>query len=280
MLSSKAVFHSTTGFKSQGGAQRLNLPEIHLFRGRSLFRNKWLKIKKPAPGKVPAILKIIGQLIAIAIGLSVVMVICMRWVPPPISAFMLKRHIDNLFAWKSRVDIRYDWVSLASVSPQVPLAVIAAEDQKFPQHFGFDFKSISKAVEYNKKGKRLRGASTITQQTAKNLFLWSGQSYLRKGLEAYFTVLLEIFWPKERILEVYINIAEFGNGIYGVSAAAEKFFGKHPSRLTRRDAAYLAAVLPNPRQMNVRKPSSYVKERKRWIEGQMEHLGAAYLKLL
>ncbi len=251
-----------------------------LFRSRSLFRNKGWRIENTPKGKPSTFLKIIGQTIAIAMGLSVVMVICLRWVPPPTSAFMIIRHIDNLFAGENNIDIRYDWVRLSSVSSQVPLAVIAAEDQKFPHHFGFDLKSISKAMEYNKKGRRLRGASTITQQTAKNLFLWSGRSYLRKGLEAYFTVLLEIFWSKERILEVYINIAEFGNGIYGVSAAAENFFEKRPSRLSRRDAAWLAAVLPNPRQMNVRKPSFHVKERKRWIEGQMEQLGIAYLSLL
>jgi monofunctional glycosyltransferase len=253
----------------------------NLFHHCTIFQNRqWNRNKNPKV-KLSTYLRVPGQLFFIAFGFSVAMVICLRWVPPPTSAFMLERHIDNLFAGsKNRIDIRYAWIRIEAVSPQVPLALIAAEDQKFSHHFGFDFESISKAMEHNKSGKRVRGASTITQQTAKNLFLWSGKSYLRKALEAYFTVLLEIFWPKERILEVYVNIAEFGDGVYGVSAAAEKFFGKHPSRLTRREAAYLAAVLPNPKLMNVRRPSSYVTERKRWIEGQMELLGAAYLNFL
>src|SRR3990170_3240644 len=153
------------------------------------------------------------------------------------------------------------------------LAVIAAEDQNFPFHFGFDFEQIEKAIEQSNRGRRLRGASTITQQVAKNLFLWEGRSFIRKGLEAYFYVLLELFWPKRRILEVYLNIAEFGDGTHGVYAAAKTFFGKHPSELTPSEAALLAAVLPHPKHLHANTPSPYVEERARWIEEQMEQLG-------
>jgi monofunctional biosynthetic peptidoglycan transglycosylase len=158
------------------------------------------------------------------------------------------------------------------------LAVVAAEDQKFPQHWGFDFESIVDAVEEQGVRGRLRGASTITQQVARNLFLWQGRSYLRKALEAYFTVLLELCWPKRRILEVYLNIAEFGEGRYGVGAAARAFFGKPPNELQTSEASLLAAVLPNPVRFRVRDPSAYVRHRAAWIESQMAKLGGpAYL---
>jgi monofunctional biosynthetic peptidoglycan transglycosylase len=161
------------------------------------------------------------------------------------------------------------------------LAVVAAEDQKFPHHWGFDFESIADAVQEKGARGRPRGASTISQQVARNLFLWPGRSYLRKGLEAYFTVLLELLWPKRRILEVYLNVAEFGDGIYGIAAAAQAFFGKRPADLGRAEAALLAAVLPNPRRLHARNPSAYVRERALWIEEQMIHLGGpAYLQSL
>ena len=153
------------------------------------------------------------------------------------------------------------------------LAVIAAEDQKFPDHHGFDVESISTQLEKKAAGKRARGASTISQQVAKNLFLWSGRSYVRKGFEAYFTVLIECFWPKRRILEVYLNIAEFGDGIYGVSAAADTFFGKRAAKLTQGDAARLAAVLPNPKRLHVENPTPHQVTKRRWIEQQMRQLG-------
>ena len=158
------------------------------------------------------------------------------------------------------------------------LAVVAAEDQKFPGHFGFDFGAIADALEEGEKGRRLRGASTISQQVAKNLFLWEGRSFLRKGLEAYFTVLMEAMWTKRRILEIYLNIAEFGDGIYGIKAAAKKVFGKPPSEITMREAAILAAVLPNPIRLKAAAPSAYVKGRARKIEKQMRNLGSSYLK--
>lgn len=154
------------------------------------------------------------------------------------------------------------------------LAVIASEDQKFPEHEGFDFESINQALEDRERGRRVRGASTISQQVAKNMFLWPRQSWFRKGLEAYFTLLIEVLWPKQRILEVYLNIAEFGKGIYGVGAASQVFFGKPAAQLNSYDAALLAAVLPSPRRMRVNAPSPYVRSRQEWIVAQMQRMGS------
>jgi monofunctional biosynthetic peptidoglycan transglycosylase len=171
------------------------------------------------------------------------------------------------------VFVSYQWTDWDDISPNMGLAVIAAEDQKFPFHHGFDLESISDALEANKRGRRLRGASTISQQVAKNLFLWKGRSFIRKGLEAYFALLLESLWPKERILEVYVNIAEFGDGVYGVTEASRVFFGKEPSKLTKSNAALLASVLPNPKRFRVKRPSGYVYHRRSWIRRQMIQLG-------
>ena len=238
-------------------------------------------MKKTLQSKTSKLLVIIGRAMLATVVFSLALVLCLRWVPPPTSAFMLERKFEKLFLAEKKTTIIYRWIDWKLISPHLPVAVIAAEDQKFPYHWGFDFESILKAVEKNKKRGRLRGASTITQQVAKNLFLWPGRSYLRKGLEAYFTVLLELLWSKHRILEVYVNIAEFGNDTYGVYAAAKTFWGKSPSRLTREDAALLAAVLPNPRKLSVKNPSPYVIERGRWIEEQMEQLGGiGYLRNL
>ncbi|MDF1593421.1 MAG: monofunctional biosynthetic peptidoglycan transglycosylase [Desulfobacterales bacterium] len=229
--------------------------------------------------KTTKLLVFMGRLILTAVILSVLMVLCFRWVSPPTSAFMLKRHFKNFLHNKPSAALKYRWIDLDKMSPYVPLAVIASEDQKFPHHWGFDIAAISDAVGNNLKGGRLRGASTITQQVAKNMFLWSGRSFVRKGLEAYFTVLLELLWSKNRILEVYLNIAEFGDGIYGVRAAAETFYLKPPSRLTRWESAILAAVLPSPRKLKVSDPSPYVIERAGWIEEQMAQLGGiGYLR--
>ncbi len=214
------------------------------------------------------------------IVLTVMPVLCLRWIPPPTSAFMMEKRIASFLRGKPRPVIRYRWIGWKSISPQMRLAVVAAEDQKFPHHWGFDFESIADAVQHEGPRGRLRGASTITQQVARNLFLWPGRSYVRKGLEAYFTVLLELLWPKRRILEVYLNIAEFGDGAYGVYAATQPFFGKRPSELQAQDAALLAAVLPNPARLHVRNPSAYVRERAAWIEEQMTQLGPAYLQSL
>ena len=181
------------------------------------------------------------------------------------------------FAYRNR----YQWVALEKISPQAALAVIASEDQRFPFHAGFDFESIREAVRHNARGGKIRGASTLTQQVAKNLFLWKGRGWVRKGLEAGITGLIELLWPKERILEVYLNIAEFGRGTYGVQAAAQRFYGKDAARLTRREAATLAAVLPAPTQWRVDSPSPRVQRRRDAIMKQMRLLGgASFLRLL
>lgn len=177
--------------------------------------------------------------------------------------------------------IRYRWIPWEAIAPEMRLAAVAAEDQKFPRHWGFDLEAIEAATEQNEERRRPRGASTLTQQVAKNPFLWSSPSYLRKGLEVYFTVLLELLWPKRRILEMYLNVAEFGEATYGVGAAAEAFFGTSPLRLTPHEAALLAAVLPNPRRFRAGNPSPHLLERARWIEAQMQQLGGpTYLRSL
>jgi monofunctional biosynthetic peptidoglycan transglycosylase len=168
---------------------------------------------------------------------------------------------------------RHSWADLKRISPNLPLAVVASEDQKFPEHWGFDVEAIEKAYALNQHSHKVRGASTISQQVAKNLFLWSGRSYFRKGLEAYFTVLIEVCWPKRRILEIYLNIAEFGYGTYGAEAAAQRFFHKSAARLSRSDAAVLAAVLPSPEHYSAAAPSRFVQQRRDWILRQMQALG-------
>ncbi len=216
--------------------------------------------------------------IVAAVAGLVLLVLLLRWVDPPVSAFMLEARWNALVAGDRSYRQRYEWVDLESISPQAAMAVIASEDQQFPFHAGFDFKSIREAVRHNAHSRRTRGASTISQQVAKNLFLWSGRSFLRKGLEAAITVLIEWLWPKERILEVYLNVAEFGRGTYGVEAAAQRYFHKPARRLGRADAALLAAVLPNPVRFRVEAPSAYVRSRQAWIMGQMAGLGGtAYL---
>ncbi len=195
-------------------------------------------------------------------------VLALRWVDPPITAFMLP-------SWWSGID--YQWVAREQMSPYAALAVIAAEDQRFAYHHGFDFKAIRQAMADNATGERLRGASTISQQTAKNLFLWRGRSLMRKGLEAWFTFWLEFLLPKARILELYLNIAQFGPDIYGVEAASRHYYGTSARRLTQPEAALLAAVLPNPIRMHVERPSAYVRVRQHWITRQMNQLGLSYV---
>ena len=197
----------------------------------------------------------------------------LRWVDPLTSAFMLEHRLAE------RAPVRYQWRPLTQIAPAAALAVIASEDQQFPMHHGFDVTSIQKAIDAHDEGRRLRGASTISQQTAKNLFLWSGRSFLRKGLEAWLTLCLETLLPKRRIMEIYLNVIELGDGIYGVEAAANRYFHKPASKLTPPEAALLAAVLPNPLRLHVLSPSRYVHERQDFILGQMRSLGGvAYLK--
>jgi len=199
------------------------------------------------------------------IGLSWLMVLPFRWIDPPTTAFMLQDDSD-------RKPVLFEWSAWQEMGDAPPIAVVAAEDQKFATHFGFDVKSIRESVADFNSGESLRGASTITQQVAKNLYLWPGRSFWRKGIEAHFAVLIEVTWSKKRILEIYLNIAEFGPGIYGVGAASEVYFGKIPIELSDEEAALLAAVLPNPKQLLVDQPSPYVRKRQEWIIEQIQRL--------
>lgn len=217
--------------------------------------------------------------IAVAIVSSVLAVVVLRYVNPPLTAFIAGSYVDAWQRGESGYRASFHWTPYAAISRHAKLAVIASEDQKFAYHPGFDFDSIDKAVKARERGKRLRGASTISQQVAKNLFLWSGPSFVRKGLEAYLTLLIETFWSKQRILEVYLNVAEFGHGIYGVGPAAERFFHKPATSLTRGEAALLAAVLPAPSRLHADQPSPYLLRRQAWIIEQMNRLGGeAYIR--
>jgi monofunctional glycosyltransferase len=211
--------------------------------------------------------------------LTILPVLLLRWIPPLTSAYMLEARLGALRAGERGYSTRYQWVSLEQISPHAAIAVIASEDQTFPFNYGFDFPSIRSAVRAAERGRRLRGASTISQQVARNLFLWPGRSFVRKGIEAYFTVLLEALWPKERILEVYLNIAQFGRGTYGVEAAARRFYHEPAAHLSASQAALLAAVLPDPVHWHVDRPSRFVAWKQQWILEQMRNLGgAAYLR--
>ncbi|MEG0101425.1 MAG: monofunctional biosynthetic peptidoglycan transglycosylase [Citrobacter sp.] len=194
--------------------------------------------------------------------------------PVPFSAVMAERQISAWLHGDFGYVAHSDWVSMDEISPWMGLAVIAAEDQKFPQHWGFDVTAIEKALAHNERNEsRIRGASTLSQQTAKNLFLWDGRSWVRKGLEAGLTLGMETVWSKKRILTVYLNIAEFGDGVFGVEAAAQRYFHKPASRLSQSEAALLAAVLPNPLRFKANAPSGYVRNRQVWIIRQMRQLG-------
>jgi len=215
------------------------------------------------------------------VGLTIAAVLLLRWVPPPTSAFMLEARARLWLAGDFHTPVEQQWVDLSRISPYAQLAVISSEDQQFPFHHGFDFDSLHDALQEDLDGDRFRGGSTISQQTAKNLFLWGGRSYVRKGIEAWFTALMELLWPKQRILEVYLNVAQFGPDTYGVEAAARRFFHKNALSLTRSEAAVLAAVLPNPYVLHAGRPSAYVASRREWILRQMRALGdLSYLRNL
>jgi len=205
-------------------------------------------------------------------GISIGLVILYRFVPVPITPLMVIRLFEQGFDEKREMRLYKDWVSIEEISKNMPQAVVAAEDQKFLDHKGFDFDAMQKAWEGNKKGKRIKGASTITQQTVKNVFLWPDRSYIRKGLEAYFTVLVELIWSKERIIEVYLNVIEMGDGIYGIEAASQYYYKIPASKLNRSQAALIAAVLPNPIRWSPAKPTAYIKGRQSWIMKQMNNL--------
>lgn len=225
--------------------------------------------------------KTILRIILGFIIVSIFIVLLLKWLNPITSSIMIQRKIEAVVTFKERQMIAYQWFSYDDISKQMALAVVAAEDQNFPKHFGFDFEQIEKAIEQHNRGRKLRGASTITQQVAKNLFLWEGRSFIRKGFEAYFTVLIELLWSKERILEVYLNIIETGDMIFGVGAASQIYFKRLPSKLSRSQAALIASTIPNPNRFSVKRPSAYVLRRQSWILGQMSSLGGVeYIKNL
>ncbi|CAI1774507.1 Penicillin-binding protein 4 precursor [Serratia proteamaculans] len=227
--------------------------------GKSIFSRPWFWLKR--------------GLITL-VGVWLLGIVTFAFLPVPFSAVMVERQLG---AWLSG-DFGYvahsDWVSMDDISPQMALAVMAAEDQKFPEHWGFDVAAIEKALSHNeRRPTRIRGASTLSQQTAKNMFLWDGRSWLRKGLEAGLTSGIELVWTKRRILTVYLNIVEFGDGVFGVEEASQRFFNKPAKRLTASEAALLAAVLPNPHRFKANAPSGYVVQRQQWIMRQMRQLG-------
>jgi monofunctional biosynthetic peptidoglycan transglycosylase len=218
---------------------------------KSLLISWWRKLKK---------------ILLVLIIFQLVYIVVLKWINPPIT-------FTQLSDWVSGYGLKRDYVDFEDMSPSIRLAVMASEDQLFPDHNGFDIASIKKALSNNKKkNKRIRGASTISQQVAKNVFLWQGRSWFRKGLEVYFTFMIELFWSKQRILEMYLNVAEMGKGIYGVEAAAQSYFRKSAKKLTRTEAAMIAACLPNPKKYTVRPPSRYINRRYPWILTQMNNL--------
>ena len=227
-------------------------------------------------------LKTIGKFfLKITIGcllFSLLVVSLFKWVDPPITSFMIRDKLEALRK-KEKITLRCEWADLKNISPSMQIAVIAAEDQNFSDHHGFDFEAIEKAIKHNQRSRRIRGASTISQQVAKNLFLWPGRSFMRKGLEAYFTTVIELLWSKKRILEVYLNTVELGKHIFGVEAASKLYFNTSAKRLTPEQAALLAAILPNPHRFSARNPSPYIMSRKYWVLRQMQLLGGSeYLK--
>jgi monofunctional biosynthetic peptidoglycan transglycosylase len=227
-------------------------------------------VKKKGRGR--RILKGLAWVAGGFVGLTALLVLLLRFVPVPISSLMVERRVASWSSSKPYTP-HHHWVSLDEISPNMGVAVIAAEDQNFPEHFGFDWQAIEKAYTHNEHSRRKRGASTVSQQTAKNLFLWESRSWVRKGFEVWFTLLLETEWSKRRILEVYLNIVEFGDGVYGVEAASRTYFGKPARQLSPSEAALLAAVLPSPHKYRVNAPSEYVRGRQAWILNQMRQLG-------
>ena len=228
---------------------------------------------KRRPGRARRWSRRLAWLAVALLAFTVLQVAVLRFVDPPFSAFMAARQFEAWGDGEWDFRVAHDWRDLDAISPHVPVAVIAAEDQRFAEHHGFDFEAIEQARERHARGGKLRGASTISQQVAKNLFLWSGRSWLRKGVEAWYTVLVEALWPKARIVEVYVNVAEFGDGVYGAQAAARTWFGKDAANLSPAEAARLAAVLPSPRRYSVPRPGPYVRGRAAAIQRQMRQIG-------
>lgn len=237
------------------------------------------------PQKRKSLLKRVAKLIAAAliafVYLSFLSVLLLKWFHPPTTAFMLQRQFEIYWNEDKDLKINYEWADWEEISPYVKVAAITSEDQRFAEHWGLDLDAIEKAIDEHQRGESLRGASTITQQTAKNLFLWPGQSFLRKGIEAYLSLLMEGLLSKKRILEIYLNIAEFGNGVYGVKAASEIYFNARPANLNMIQSALMVTALPSPRRYNLADPSPYMIDRRNWILQYMFYLGNTdYLKKL
>jgi len=223
---------------------------------------------------------LIGLLLVILLA-SVLVTLPFRWIPPPTSSFILQAGSTGLGAQPPCTRVSRDWVAWSEIAPWIPLAVVAAEDQLFPTHWGFDLNAIAGVLREVQGGGRIRGASSITQQLTKNLYLWPGQSWPRKAVESWMTLVLEATWPKRRILEVYLNMVQFSDCNFGVESASRRFFGKPASGLTRREAALLASVLPNPVRFTLARPSAYMQKRTEWILNQMRALGGvAYIRSL
>lgn len=224
--------------------------------------------------------RIIWRLVYYFLIISIGSVVVLKFVPIPFTITMIDQKMDALFDEGSS-ELHYDWVSYDEMSKEIPIALVTAEDQKFPDHFGFDIPAIKKAFENNKEGKKLRGGSTISQQTAKNVFCWQSRGYVRKALETYFTFLIEVIWGKKRILEVYANVAEMGKLTFGVETASQRFYKKSAAKLSRTEAARLAAVLPSPRKWSAARPGPYVNRRTSSIARGIRNLGGPeYLKNL
>jgi monofunctional biosynthetic peptidoglycan transglycosylase len=218
------------------------------------------------------ITRILFKILIWFVGISLFLVIIFKFVPVPFTPLMVSRAVENKLAGKEMI-CNHDWVPIENISKNLQKAVIASEDGTFLIHNGFDFTAMQKALKNNQKGRKIKGGSTISQQTAKNVFLWQGRSYIRKGFEAYFTVLIELIWGKERIMEVYLNSIEMGDGIYGAQAASQYWYRKDASNLTTREAAGIAAILPNPRKYKATNSTVYINKRKDKIVRVMRYIG-------
>jgi monofunctional glycosyltransferase len=218
------------------------------------------------------ILKILLRIVIAFLALSVVFTVLFRFVPVPFTPLMIIRSVEQKTSGEELV-WKHEWVDLDRISGKLQLAVVCSEDQNFLRHSGFDWGAIEKALDHNDRGRKLRGGSTISQQTAKNVFLWPGRSYVRKAFEAWFTLLIELFWSKERIMEVYLNSIEMGKGVYGAEAAARYWFHKSAANLTADEAAAITAILPNPRKYKANPPGPYIAKRKQWVKQQMRFWG-------
>jgi monofunctional biosynthetic peptidoglycan transglycosylase len=226
----------------------------------------------------PIVKKILHYFIKVAVGflaISIFLVILFRFVPIPGTFLMLTRYFEDRSTNEKPYLLQKEWVSIDDISENLVLAVVCSEDQRFEEHVGFDIDAIEKAINANKKlkkkGKPIHGASTISQQTAKNVFLWQGRNFIRKGFEVYFTLLIETFWSKKRIMEVYLNVIEMGDGIFGAEAASNIYFGKHAKDISPREAALIAAILPNPREWSAISPTAFIRKKQAWIMRQMSY---------